>query len=113
MIGELGLGRYPSLWESRVSERHRVLIGRPASPAEPAARPLHPRVRRVSGLEAGNCWRQEVKTNYSGFTGKEKRKGEDLMQLKAGSLFKENCCCCSGFEGAEQSSEEGHGKGVP
>lgn len=99
------LRRAPSLWESRVSERHHVLIGRPASPAEPAALPPNPQARRVLELKVGNRWRQEVKMNYSGFTGRGKRKGQDLMRLKVGLPFKEISCHCSGFKlGADQSS---------
>lgn len=59
----------------------------------------------------GKLLETRSKNGYSGFTGKEKRKGGDLMLLKAGSLFKENYCCCSEFKsGAEQSSRKG---GVP
>lgn len=65
----LGAGEGPQPLGSSCFQRHRVLIGRPASP--PAAQPRQPRAGRVSGLEAGNCWRQEGKTDCSGFTGKE------------------------------------------
>lgn len=53
---------------------------------------------------SGKLLETRSKNGYSGFTGKEKRKGRDLMPLKAGSLCKENYCCCSEFKsGAEQS----------
>lgn len=86
----LGAGRDPRVWEAHVSERHPVLIGRPVSPVEWAALHHIPQAGRVSGLEVGSCWRQEVKTHYAAFTGEAKGKGGDLMWPKAGSLFKEN-----------------------
>ena len=88
---------------------------RKASLSCSAGCPVAPRpaARRVSGHKVGNCGRQEVKTDGSGFTGKEKRKGRDLSRLKVGSLFQENYCSCCGFElGAGGRSREEDGEGA-
>jgi hypothetical protein len=78
----VGGGRGAPLTSGSSLPSNTVLIERPASPAEPA--PSHQdQARRVSGLQAGNCQRQEVKTDYFGFTGKAKRKGRDLKAAES------------------------------
>lgn len=75
--GEAAVGGTRALRNLEFPRDHRVLIRRPASPAEPAALPApQPRARRVSGLRAGNCRRQEVKTATLVSLGRKKEKAE-------------------------------------
>lgn len=98
-----GTRRDPSFWESRVSKRHRVLIGRPASPAEPAALPQQPQAGRVSGLEAGNCWRQEGLLWFHR-EGIKERQRSNVAESKV--IDSGNCCCCGELRSGLSSALE-------
>lgn len=81
----------PGLEESRVSERSSCFNSK-ASLSRRAGRPASPPAPGEESVRApsGKLPETRSKNGYSGFTGKEKRKGRDLMPPKAGSSFKEN-----------------------